>query len=284
MNQQLIDYIKKEKNLNRTDQSIQESLETAGWKNADISSAFNFIKNESNNDQDSNNSRSTKNRVTIIVALVTTVLVITGYLGYVLLRKNPQSNTVKTSKTTNLTTIVANPIIAYLESPPNDFAGNVVFYDTQKKEVLPPDSIIQSDGNSMFMLGPWSPNGQYLPILEINKLGSDDEVINLYLYDSNKLQARRIYNSPRSDENFVWASSSFDFLSGWIDNSRLVVQNQRDTIQGVATLKYFTMDGELKTIQQPDVFKSVGSQLSYTTVFNVDTKQETIMVGNKTLN
>lgn len=275
-----MDFIQNERLLKHTDPNIQQSLESAGWKTADIVSTFDHIDKDLRTDQKPADSRLHKNKTAIVLTFLFFILVGAGYLSYSWLTKAPQLNSKETLLTTNATT---NPIIAYVESHPDDYAGNVVFYDTQKKAKLPPDPLLSQEADSLFQLGIWSPHGQYLPILQIVNPGSDNSIINLYLFDSQKKEVKRIHSAPRGDENFVWASTSFSFTSGWMDDSRLVVRDDRGTSQGVTTLTYFTPDGELKTVEPPDVFKRVSNQLTSTTILDVDTKQETIVVGSQTL-
>lgn len=228
-------------------------------------------------------SRLHKGKTALVVTLLLLILMGAGILGYLWLTNNQQSNIEEPSIVNNTTSTTTNPIIAYIESYPESYAGNVVFYDTQKKEKLSPAPLLSQEADSLFQMGIWSPNGQYLPILEIVNPGTDDSIVNVYIFDSQERELKRIYSSPKSEENIVWAGT-FSFLSGWIDDSKLVVVSDRNTNESTTTLTYLTLDGALNTVQQPDVFKRVSSQLISTSAFNFGISQETISVGATTLN
>lgn len=228
----------------------------------------------------------------VIYILISVILLTLSVLGFWLYQKisstfssNLPKVTPETSQITTKLKIVkeAHSIIAYTVSEQDDVSSAVFFYDAQKKERLPPSPIIQADNNFMFLLGPWSPNGQYLPILAFTDPATEKLYVNLYLYNSQTLEAKRIYSSLRNEENFVWASTSFNFLSTWMDDSRLMLEEDRDIQKGLTTLTYITTDGELKTIQQPDKLKKVSSQLEYTTTIGPDAHIESITAGSITL-
>ena len=141
----------------------------------------------------------------------------------------------------------------------------------------------------MFILGPWSPNGQYLPILAFTGPASVNSYVNLYLYDSEKLTAKKIYSSSVNEKNGVWASSSFNYSSIWLDDYRLAIERDRDLETGTMDLTYITIDGEMQTIQQSNRPKKVSSQLEYVLAVSesynnsYNPKIESIKVGSQTL-
>ncbi len=113
------------------------------------------------------------------------------------------------------------------------------------------------------MLGPWSPNGQYLPILAYTGPASEESNINLYLFDSKTLTAKKIYNSPSNEENRLWANTSFNFIAAWMDEEKLVLKDDRNS-QGVLTnVTRITTRGEIITTEHSNELERGNKQLEY---------------------
>ncbi len=311
MNQQLIDFIQKAKSLSETDLEITSSLLSAGWKQQDISAAFEYVQKNSNVSQnfsttdepdplkvtqppEEKKAKPNKLTITLFTLGLLFVVTISGFFIYFkFFKKTPLGPNIKDSeeKPYQTSETIGQPnaiesthsIIAFTTSKKDNPASAVVFYDRQQKEKLPLPQVIQEDNNFMFLLGPWSPSGQYLPILAFTGPATEESYVNLYFYDSQKLEAKKIYSSPRNEENFVWASTSFNFLSAWMDDTRLVVNNVRDPQKESATLTYVTTDGEIKTMQQSDELKRANDQLEHTVTTRPSIHTESITVGSVTL-
>lgn len=178
---------------------------------------------------------------------------------------------------TTVTTNGSSHPIAYLK----DNYKSVHFYNSDQRVEELGIAELENETDPLIQLGPWSPNGQYLPILA--HTGSDKRYVSLYLYDSQKLKAKKIYGSPLNEENLMWVGTSFNFLSTWMDDTRLVVESDRDIQNGVTTLTYITTSGELKTEQQPDRLRQVSNQLEYITRIGRVPQIESIKVGSTTL-
>ncbi len=299
MDPQLLEFIRKAKAASETDEEIRSSLVSAGWETQDIEQAFTSFQTSVSNLPTSAPALSQINimkpsfgKLIVPLVVVVALLLVGITAGYVMLKspiKTPSSvtNTPKEIPSVSLkdkpsvvsispqnispTTIQGQPIVvnnmrnilAYTEAPQSEKPPVLVFYDIAKRQKLPPDPVVEADNNYMIMLGPWSPNGQYLPILAYTGPASTDYVINLYFFDARTLRATKIYSSPSSEENRAWAGTSFSFTSAWLNDTKLVVKDDRNS-QGVVTgITYITTSGEIASSSHSTGFRKVSKQLEY---------------------
>ena len=299
MDPKLLDFIQKAKAASETDEEIRSSLASAGWESVEIDQAFaSFQKNVDKLPTSTpslpkiNIIRANIGKFIVPVIVVFVLLVVGVTAGYVMLKSSPTdpTNVTNTPEATpsavpenqpsvasvsprvvSPTTMQGEPImvnkvrniLAYTETPQSDKPPVLVFYDVVKKQKLPPDPVIEADKNYMIMLGPWSPDGQYLPILAYTGPASQESNINFYLFDSKTLHSKRIYGEPHTAENTVWASTSFTFTSGWIDNERLVMLDERDNQGKLEAVTYINTIGKVIKIDYSDEIRKQNSQLEY---------------------
>ncbi|PIP56747.1 hypothetical protein COX05_01430 [candidate division WWE3 bacterium CG22_combo_CG10-13_8_21_14_all_39_12] len=279
MNQHILDYILEQKQSSFSDSQIVSALVSAGWNKDEVNKALESINGGSSPEPMA--SKSSKSRAKLIISVLVAIIItgagVVGLFAFGTLPENNEQLPVGTLHD-------VNPIIAYVESYPDDFAGNIVFYDTQKQEKLPTDLVIEADANTLFQLGPWSPDGKYLPILGFYAPGEEGGIVNLYLFDSKTRLAKRIYSDLRGEDNFLWANPSFSFLSGWIDNDILVVSSNRSGLSAeTSQLTYFTTYGEIGTKVEPYVYLQKSSQLTHSVKSEVDTQIQTITLIDREL-
>lgn len=128
--------------------------------------------------------------------------------------------------------------IRWISDSPDKF----YLYDLSKKEVVNTDPALTDPT----LLGPYSPDGKYIPILEITEGIENPDF--LYFYDISANKAMQVLTSAES-------FSLFYVNSKWIDNNTLIYDSNYN--QEVKTLeqKIVTSDGKISSSTIP--YKSI---------------------------
>ncbi|MDO8497109.1 MAG: hypothetical protein Q7S61_01005 [bacterium] len=171
-----------------------------------------------------------------------------------------------------------NQVIAYVKNTTSE-VSSLHFYSLNKKTEEKGIVELKQDTKSLIQLGSWSPDGRYLPVLALVNLDKEqkDKRIILYLYDSQLLTYKVIYDSPVDGDNLDWVSI-FGFSTYWKDSNAYILHSKSDTNSATQILTYITIDGKMQTEKAPSGFIERNSQMSY----SVSNKQtiDSVTVGN----
>jgi len=241
--------------------------------------------------------KQSKSKLFIIILVI--ILVIIGTLGAIIYLKpnlinisslkdffkkgQPGTEITKNNEQPAIITTNKNTIMAYTTKNEADGKMELFFYDTQTQQALPQDSVIQADNNSAFEIGPWSPTGQYLPILG-SKISPNKEInLSLYLYDSQKKAATKIYDSKHITKttSTIKLPNNFKMETNaqWIDNTKLKIMEDTSNTISTRVSTYITPEGKIDKIEQPKNINVVLNNITYKINSLTGTLIDTIKIG-----
>lgn len=126
-------------------------------------------------------------------------------------------------------------------------SSSLVLYDITQKREITLDSPLSTERDGLVNLGPWSPDGRYLPILIIR----DSSLPNpIYLYDSMDGQARKIIDT-RSVPDLLSSVTSFNYLSRWLQNDILVFNLRASPEENTDELVLISSTGHVSRVSRP---------------------------------
>lgn len=205
--------------------------------------------------------------ITALVFLALLGLVCAGIVGGSFYIKYKQPQLLKNLKSTKLKSSIvpkeilpSSMIMGFLsrEGDSNKF----YLYDITLKKFLDTDKVILQGKNPLFDMGPYSPDGRYLPIQAITE-GSDTEDF-YYFYDVINNKAIQVL----STRDYI---SLFGINTKWIDDNSFVYSSNYDSNSNTLTELVVDAGGKTET-------RKVSNSIIYV---NKRIKQEIIIGSNR---
>lgn len=191
----------------------------------------------------------------IVIGVLLVFLLVGGAAFFVF--RGKQEKDLPTSKqqpteqplnTDNPTGVVDNNLVVFLqrETPASKAADLLFVYDLKQNKSLSPLPEFSEDEERLLLLGNWSPDGKYLPILKL--LPEQREKQALYLYDATSHTVKKLY-TPSSDD--YWAATGFDYATTWLDSKTLMVAHSPSTDTKTNTITTISLSGKKDTRSVP---------------------------------
>lgn len=148
--------------------------------------------------------------------------------------------------TPTLRAVSPESIVAF--SKYNDASSSaLLLYDIIQKRKIPVTVPLAAERDGLVALGPWSPDGKYLPILIIRGSNFPNP---LYWYDTLDGLARLIVDA-RSKPDLLSGVASFNYLSRWLQNDIMVFNLRASPEENSDELVLVSSSGEVSRVSRP---------------------------------
>lgn len=167
------------------------------------------------------------------------------------------------SKTTNSQDFNP-PIVAAFKKSLDSSTSAIMIYDfsTKSSTNLTSSVIIEKDAESS--IGPWSPDGKYLPI-QFHRSLMDNKPLPFYFYDLKNNKGIKLFDNVEAEPQLKNLDLSFWYSSNWLTNTTLIysskTENTKDkkiiTVNDQGIIEEKTRPNE--TVMQNDRLKVIYS-------------------------
>lgn len=154
---------------------------------------------------------------------------------------NIKSESITASVKTQQATSPGLNLIAYIVSQ-NDIE-QVEIYDTTTHQNIAVPKELHDLEVSIYQIGPWSPNGTYLPILTHSDPRKSPRKMMMYFYDAIHNSVVKVAEKTDPDyTNDPWAFSAMSYANAWLDEETFAYSTEAKK-DGILA-KYINQNGE----------------------------------------
>lgn len=219
-----------------------------------------------NNNQTSNVKKNILVSV-LIIMFISSILILIYFLVGKRFLNSKDGATVSNYSLSNLENknqIINNQIVYTTRD--KDVHGQIYVYDIDSQQNL---SVFDQINNNYeyIQIGEWSPNGRYLPIIAYN-FPNDNKIsqVSVFIYNAIEKSIKKIYESSPTEDYAtvaIW-ETALEYGYPWLDDEKLILENDRDFVNKFSDITYITLSGELKKerINNDYYYKQSNSRIS----------------------
>lgn len=271
---QVQDFIIKARSQGQTDDQIKQVFLTKGWSIEQLAPYFSPSVPSGNFSSVSTIQKKNQTKY-VLMFIVLALLCFAGSIAWNLFQKKSKPDSTPLPSQSNvIPTNSPKPtfspqLVVFLKlnealtkvGDTNLNLAEVYVYDLTQKKLLPPDQLLSAEKKTLPSLGPWSPDGKLAPIL---MGGGINEPHPLYFYDSTSEKTKKVYEfTPQDVQKYVGFSTSFWFMSKWLDDSHFIFYTQSGPQGSVVDYYTITIDGVIEKHTEENKYKVANNNLSF---------------------